>query len=105
MNQSSKFDFLKNKLDTQNSENSSTQNSENLTSQNSENSKSEEIEVKESKTLVGRPKGKRSNPDYIQVTCYIKKGTHKSVKRGLFEIEKEFSELVEELLQKWLANN
>ena len=110
MNQSSKFDFLKNKLDTQQSENSSTQNpenlttqqAENLTTQQAENSKSEEIEVKESKTL-GRPRGKRSNPDYTQVTSYIKKETHKSVQRVLLEKEKEFSELIQELLEEWLA--
>jgi hypothetical protein len=111
MNQPSKYDFLRDKLDTQQSENSSTQNSESLTSQqpenssiqNSENTKSEGIEVKESKTLVGRPRGKRSNPDYSQVTSYIKKETHKSVQRVLLEKEKEFSELIQELLEEWLA--
>jgi hypothetical protein len=110
MNQSSKFDFLKNKLDTQQSENSSTQKSENLTTQQAENlttqqaenTKSQVIEVKESKTL-GRPRGKRSNPDYSQVTCYIKKETHKSVQRVLLEKEKEFSELIQELLEEWLT--
>ena len=128
MNQSSKYDFLRDKLDTQQSKKSSTQKSkisntqnyeipdtqqaENLNSQQSkisdtqqlDNSKSQESEVKESKTL-GRPRGKRSNPDYTQVTSYIKKETHKSVQRVLLEQEKEFSELIQELLEEWLANN
>ena len=127
MNQSSKYDFLRDKLDTQQCKNSSTQNpenlttqqaenltiqqaenlttqqAENLTNQQAENTKSQGIEVKESKTL-GRPRGKRSNPDYTQVTSYIKKETHKSVQRVLLETEKEFSELIQELLEEWLAN-
>ena len=52
----------------------------------------------------GRPKGKRSNPDYEQVTAYIKKKTYKKTKIALLEQEEvgDFSELVETLLHKWL---
>ncbi len=52
----------------------------------------------------GRPAGKRSDPDYEQVTAYIKKETHKDVKIGLLQEGqgREFSELVEDLLSKWL---
>ena len=52
----------------------------------------------------GRPArgAKRNNPDYEQVTAYIKRQTYKQVKIRLIEEDKEFSELVEELLSAWL---
>jgi hypothetical protein len=52
----------------------------------------------------GRPRGKRSNPDYEQVTAYIKKKTYKQIKIALLEQDDigDFSELVEELLSQWL---
>jgi hypothetical protein len=53
----------------------------------------------------GRPKGKRSNPNYEQVTAYIKKKTYKETKIALLEQEEveNFSELVEKLLSEWLS--
>lgn len=52
----------------------------------------------------GRPKGKRSHPDYEQVTAYIRKDTYRAAKIALLseEEEREFSELVQELLEEWL---
>jgi hypothetical protein len=52
----------------------------------------------------GRPTGKRSDPDFEQTTAYIRKDTHRNVKIALLEEgeEREYSELVEELLSKWL---
>jgi hypothetical protein len=52
----------------------------------------------------GRPAGKRSDPDYEQVTAYIKKATHIDAKIALLQEGqgKEFSELVEDLLSGWL---
>ena len=54
----------------------------------------------------GRTRGKRSNPDYEQVTAYIKKKTYKQTKIALLEQDEigDFSELVEELLSKWLTS-
>lgn len=47
----------------------------------------------------GRPPGKRTNPDYQQVTIYIPRALHDQVKISLIqEGRKEFSELVETLL-------
>ena len=46
--------------------------------------------------------GKRSNEDYRQVSAYIRKDTHRRVKIALLEEEREFSELVEELLSRWV---
>jgi len=51
----------------------------------------------------GRPRGKRSSDEFVQVTAYIEKETHRAVKMALLrEGEgREFSELVEELLAGW----
>jgi hypothetical protein len=53
---------------------------------------------------MGRPKGKRSNPDYIQVTAYIRQDTYKDIRVLLLQKGdgQEFSELVEELLFEYL---
>lgn len=52
----------------------------------------------------GRPNAKRSDPNIIQTTAYIRKETHRNVKRALLddEQERDYSELVEELLAAWL---
>ena len=47
--------------------------------------------------------GKRGDPDYRQVSAYVRKDTHQKVKMALLEEEREFSELVEDLLRDWLA--
>lgn len=51
---------------------------------------------------IGRPRAKRSNPEYTQVTAYIKLETHLEVKERLVRKQQEFSELLEELLSGWL---
>jgi hypothetical protein len=52
---------------------------------------------------IGRPPGKRSDPAYQPVTAWIRKSTYQSVRERLFkEGRREFSLLVEELLQGWL---
>jgi hypothetical protein len=54
----------------------------------------------------GRPTGKRSHPDFEQITAYIRKDTHHAVKIELLKNgRKEFSELVEELLHQWLKSS
>lgn len=54
----------------------------------------------------GRPKGKRSHPDYEQVTAYIRKDTHRAAKIALLleGEEQEFSELIQALLEQWLKS-
>lgn len=49
-------------------------------------------------TRIANNVGKRSNGDYRQVSAYIRKDTHQQVKIALLQEEREFSELVEELL-------
>jgi hypothetical protein len=65
-----------------------------------------ELENKTSRGLLfrrlGRPPGKRSDPEFEQVTAYIRKETHQAVKIELLKSgRQEFSELVEVLLQQW----
>lgn len=52
----------------------------------------------------GRPNGKRSNAEFQQVTAYVRRDTYRRVSIKLLdqEVKGEFSELIEELLQKWL---
>ncbi len=58
----------------------------------------------------GRPSGKRSDPDFQPTTAYIRKATYRSVRRALMDEgedlgqEREYSELIEELLSGWLAS-
>jgi hypothetical protein len=47
--------------------------------------------------------GKRGDPDYRQVSAYVRKDTHQKVKMALLEEDRDFSELVEDLLRDWLA--
>jgi hypothetical protein len=55
----------------------------------------------------GRPSGKRSDAEYVQVTAYIHKNTHRDVKIALLKSGdgKDFSDLVDELLADWLETN
>jgi hypothetical protein len=45
---------------------------------------------------------KRDDPEYSQALAYIRKDTKRRVKTALLEEDREFSELVEELLTNWL---
>jgi hypothetical protein len=53
----------------------------------------------------GRPSGKRSDPDFIQITAYIRKNTLTSVKLKLLKQgeKQDVSELIETLLSEWLV--
>ena len=61
-----------------------------------------DVSSSEPKAKRSRPKGKRSHPDYTQVGAYIPKTLSKRVKMLLLEEEKDFSELVTELLEEWV---
>ncbi|PSB08057.1 hypothetical protein C7B62_18030 [Pleurocapsa sp. CCALA 161] len=63
------------------------------------------VDEKPESVKKGRPKGKRSNPDFEQVTAYVRSQTYRQTKIALLqqsELE-DFSELVEELLTEWLS--
>ena len=52
----------------------------------------------------GRPRGKRSDPEFEQITAYLSRQTYRDTKIALLQEgrRREFSQLVEELLQQWL---
>jgi hypothetical protein len=49
--------------------------------------------------------GKRSDPDYVQISAYIRKETHRLAKRKLLEedSEQDLSDVIEELLSNWVS--
>lgn len=57
----------------------------------------------EPKTPTSKRVGKRSHPDYAQITAYVLKDTHEQVMRKIYK-RQEFSELIEQLLTDWLKN-
>ncbi len=73
---------------------------------NSETSKIQDQKVE--KVKEGKPKkkkssGKRTDPDFKQVGAYIRKDTYLQIQRLLLEQpDKDFSDLVEELLTDYL---
>jgi hypothetical protein len=55
----------------------------------------------------GRPRGKKSDPEFVSAIAYIRKKTHLQVKRLLLDKEElgdkqDFSELVQDLLDFWV---
>lgn len=66
------------------------------------------VNAEATKPKIGRPAtGKRSNPDYRQVSAWIRRDTYDRVTRRLFlrENRREFSDLVQALLEDWLASS
>ncbi|HEY9697060.1 MAG TPA: hypothetical protein V6D10_07340 [Trichocoleus sp.] len=57
------------------------------------------------KRKPGRPKGKRSDPDYILCCGLVKKKTLKQVKHLLLDRDLELSQLMEQLFQEWIDQN
>lgn len=52
-----------------------------------------------------RKLGKRKDPDYEQVTIYIRRDTHLEAKKRLLGSEIDFSDLAQQLLNEWVASN
>ena len=48
--------------------------------------------------------GKRSDPNYTQVGCYLPRDLNNKVKMKLVADPRDFSDLVAELLNKWLID-
>ena len=61
--------------------------------------------VEEVKPKKRKSSGKRTDPDFKQVGAYIRKDTYLQIQRLLLEQpDKDFSDLVEELLTDYLNN-
>lgn len=54
----------------------------------------------------GRPSGKRSDPNFVQTTAYVRAETYRDVRIELLKegVGREYSELVEELLSQWMKS-
>lgn len=48
--------------------------------------------------------GKRSDPAYRQISTYVRSDLYRSVKRELLIDERDFSDLMDEILSHWLSN-
>lgn len=71
-----------------------------------ETSPEAEISIVEEKPKGSkRATGKSSNPDYQPLTVYIRKSTHRKIKKALIDKEQDFSELIEGLLTNWFDSN
>lgn len=53
---------------------------------------------------LGRPAGKKGHPDYVQVTVYLKKSVHRTARKLLFDEGRQFSDLVDDLVSRWIAD-
>lgn len=71
-----------------------------------------ETELGSTPRQTSRTTGKKSNPNYRQVTAYVRRDLYKEVSDALYDESrgnpnakrKEFSELVDELLETWLKS-
>jgi hypothetical protein len=55
----------------------------------------------DSPTTSSPKKGKRNNPDYTQISAYIRKDTHRAVMQEIVT-KRDLSDLIEELFTEWL---
>ena len=53
---------------------------------------------------MGRPPGKKSNPEYTQVTVYLRKEVHRAARKLLLDEQRQFSDLVGDLVGQWIAD-
>jgi hypothetical protein len=51
---------------------------------------------------MGRPPGKRSNPEYQQVTVLLHSAIYTEARKRLLDERKDVSDLINELLDGWL---
>lgn len=52
---------------------------------------------------LGRPRGKKTSPEYVQVTVYLRKNVHTAARKALLDDRRQFSDLVDELVSRWLS--
>lgn len=58
--------------------------------------------VRPKSTFRLRKRGKRSHPDFEQVTAYVRRDTYHQIKLILTEKNQEFSDLVEAMLSRYV---
>ena len=65
---------------------------------------SESTSVAASPVKTGRPPGKKGSADHVQVTVYLRKQVHTAARKMLFDERRQFSDLVDELVSKWILD-
>jgi hypothetical protein len=57
-------------------------------------------------TAKDKRAGKRSDPEFEQITAYVRRSTYRQVKVALLQEgpQRDFSDLVETLLNQWLTS-
>ncbi len=50
-------------------------------------------------------KSKSTDPDYVRTTVYLPKKLHRSLKLAAAADDRQMSDIMTELLEKWLSNN
>lgn len=59
----------------------------------------------EPENAIAPPKiGKRSDPAYRQISTYVRSDVYRNVKRELLMEERDFSDLMDELLTSWVSS-
>lgn len=53
----------------------------------------------------GRPKGKRSNPNYVPVSGYVSKESYRKLKIRCYELDMEISEALQIMIDRWLEES
>ena len=56
------------------------------------------------RSKMGRPPGKKSDPAFKQVTVYLRKDIHDTARKILFDDRRQFSDLVDELVSRWISS-
>jgi hypothetical protein len=51
-----------------------------------------------------RQPGKKDNPDYVQVTVYLRKDIYKTARKLLIDDGRQVSELVDALVSSWITS-
>jgi hypothetical protein len=52
-----------------------------------------------------RQPGKKDNPDYVQVTVYLRKDIYKTARKLLIDDGRQVSELVDALVSTWISTH
>jgi hypothetical protein len=53
----------------------------------------------------GRAPGKSTDPNYVQVTVYLRKSVHAAARKLLIDERRQFSDLVDELVDQWIKDS
>lgn len=65
---------------------------------------SQQAQPKSEKRKKGRPNGKKSDPEYQQVTTILHRENYQQARRILRKSKKSFGGLVDELVSAWLKS-